>query len=539
VSTTALLPVETRTDSGYFVAGAAPFLVQGCSVAKPHVDEEALRRATSHGLSTIRLWADYNESGKLDLDELRAIREWGEQLDFRVLIVLFSPAPLTDMYEGTSRFDRGLTMYNGMCARAADVVRDEQALAAIVERCRTILSVFEDSPVLLGWEVVNQTDDLYEVSPVVMADFARRLAEHVRRADRGYGQTRLVTASSLQPMPPEWLLRFDEIDFVGFHAYSESHHAPTDRVEAAVHVGATLKYALEGLSHTCPIVDVESGPIAHLFDVGYPRPGLDFRRELAHNIRWAHFASGGAGSGLHISINDEGLTAERVVPLSRLRWHPLASELEDMAAIDRVWSSAPGSGVVRHLGDAASSTADDVFAFASATPQRAVGWLLRDTRAADLAADLDRALAAGPTVLSTLDLRLHALDAWRAGLRRLGLDPHREFTRKAIGMLLRRGRSGVGRACELVDEGLEHLLAVTRRVAPSLLEANDPGPFPAGLRVGGLDWSSFRLTWFDDVDGAVLESTAVEGPFVQASSPPFGRHIAFVLSPEGPGDRSR
>jgi hypothetical protein len=531
MSAVMLLPAGTVSESGYFVAGDVPFVAQGCSVARPgQLDEEGLRRVTGRGVNTIRLWSDYYETGELDLDGLRAARAFAERLDFRLLLVLFSPAFVSDIYEETSRFDRGLTMFNRMCRQPAEVVEHAEAFDAILDRCRAILSVFEDSPALLGWEIVNQTDDLYEVGPAAMADFIRRLADAVRQEDRKVGQTRLVTASSFQPVPPAWLLGMDELDFTAFHAYARSVHDPTNRIDGAVHVGAALRYALACQPRPRPVLDTESGAIAQVFDPAAPRPDLDFRGELAHNLRWAHFASGGAGTGLHIPVNDEGQCAERRVPLSRLGWGPLTAELDDIDAIGRLWSLAPGRGPVRALAESLHVGAGDVFGFASATPGRVVGWLLRDTRASDLAADVDGALACGPTTLASLDRRLQALDEWSAALQQILVDAHNQYSRKAISMLLRRGRSGVRRACELVDEGLDQLLAVTRQVAPSLLDERPGSPAGVEVRIFGLGAGLLELRWVDDVTGSVIAGAQVRGPTVTVTSPPLDRHMAFVVT---------
>ncbi len=525
------------TGSGYFSTEAGPFLVQGCSVARPgQLSGESLQRLAARGVTTLRLWSDYYETGKLDLESLRHARTWADRLGLGFIIVLFSPAFLTDMYEETSRFDRGLTMFSGICREPAEIATKAEAVEAIIGRCRDILSVFEDSPALLAWEVVNQTDDLYEVGPGPMADLIRRLLDRVRDEDRRHGAARPVTASSFQPVPPDWLLAMDELDFTSFHAYARSVHDPVNRIDGAVHVGAAIAYALERLPRPRPVLDTESGSIAHLFDPAAPRPDVAFRGELAHNLRWAHFASGGAGSGLHISANDEGLSAERRVPLSRLGWEPLTAELDTIAAIGRLWPAGGVAGPVRNLSRELDVEAQGVAGFASEAAARVTGWLLRDTTASDLAEDVGRALAAGKTAPGDLDLRLQVLDSWRAAFGKVSLDPHNQYSRKAIGMLLRRGRDGLGRACELVDEGLEHLAAVTPRLAPELLAASPPGPAQVAVSISGLGPGRTRWTWVDDRSGEVLASSVQAGPTARATSPAFDRHIAFLVTRE-PAER--
>jgi hypothetical protein len=521
---TTLTPLEAVRGSSWFHAGGVPCPLQGCSVTRPGlVTADGMRELAARGVNTLRVWADYHESGDVDLDGLRAMRAWGEELGVRVLVALFSPAHLTDMYEPVSRFARGLTVFNGTCEAPRDVVRAPAALETVVDRARTVLAAFEDSPALLGWELVNQTDDLYDVASAEMAAFIRRLADRVRAEDARFGRTRLLAASSFQPVPPAWLIELEALDFVAFHAYGRSVHDPTDRIAGALNVGAAVRYAIEAAPGR-PVLDVESGPIGHLYDRALPRPDVEFRGELAHNLRWAHLASGGAGTGLHIPINDEGLTAARRVQLSRLRWTPLTSELRDIEAIGRFWRLAPPEGPVRALAGALEVDSDGVLAFGSGNAGRVVGWLLRDTRESDLAADVQRALAAGPTEPGTLDLRLLALDAWKAALDRAGLDPHNQYSRAAIGRLLRQRGVGVRRACELVDEGLAHLLAV----APDMLNAAPPAPAQVEVTLGGLDDRPYRVLWVDDVTGEVLSVRDARGPAVRVASPPFDRHVALV-----------
>lgn len=521
----------TVEDSGYFTAGDAPWVALGCSVSRPgQLDGAELERIAGHGVTALRIWIDYYETGELDVEALRSVRGWAERLGLRLLFVLFSPAFLTDMYELSSRFSQGLTVFNQSCQRPEDVLSEPGAFEAIAARCRSVLEVFGDSPTLLGWEVVNQTDDLYEAGPAVMTEFIKRLAERVREEDARVGVRRPLTASSFQPAPPAWLLELDELDFIGFHAYARSVHDPVNRVDGAVHVGAALRYALAASPRPRPVLDTESGSIGHLFDPATPRPDPAFRAELAHNLRWAHFASGGAGAGLHISANDERQTpVGRRVPLSRLGWQPLTGELGTIEAIARMWQLAPGHGPVRNLANVLH-TGDGVLGFASGTGQRTIGWLLRDTRARDLAADVEHALAAGPTHIHTLDLRLLALDAWSQAYQRISLDPHNQYSRKAVGMLLHRGPSGLRRAGELIDEGLEQLERFAR-AAPAVLDETTPTAEPAEVALSGLGPGHHRLRWLDDTTGEVVASAEVHGPDVTVVTPPFDRHLAFVLAP--------
>jgi len=491
-----------------------------------------MARLVAHGGSTIRLWSDFYERGTTDLESFRAVRGWAEELGVRILLVLFSPAFLSDIYEERSRFDQGLTMYNGICDRATDVITSEAATDAIVQRCRDVLSVFADSPALAGWELVNQADDLYDVDCAAMRGFISRLAERIRAEDRKSGQERLLAASSSHPVPPGWLLDLDELDFVAIHPYAEAIEFPTNRFDGAVHVAAAIRYALERQRAPRPVLDTESGIIGQLYVAGLPRPDIAFRAEMMHNLRWAHVAAGGAGTGLHVPINDEGMTAERRVPLSRIRWEPLAAELDDIAAISAVWSRAPRRGTIRPLGDLARVDRDDVVVIASRADDRVLGWLLRDTRIPDFVADATAAMAAGPTRPANLDLRLHALDAWRAALGRLSIDPVAFSGRKAITLLLGRGGPRTPRACSLIDEGLAHLHDVTRRTAPWLLEVAAPEPTPVTVSVDGLPPQAYRLLWIDDTDARVLGAATVVGPAITATSPPLLRHLAFVLTPQ-------
>jgi hypothetical protein len=530
-------PVVTPAGGGYLEAGGEPFLVQGFAVpSAAGLDEETIRRFAAHGGTTVRLWSDFYERGTVDVEMLRSVRVWAERHGVRILFVVFSPAFLSDIFEEQSRFEQGLTAFNGLIARPVDVVSSEAALEALVARCRAVLAAFGSSPALLGWEVVNQADDLYDVATTAMRDFIRRLADRIRAEDRRSGTERLIAASASRAVPPAWALDLEDTDFVAFHPYAESIEFPTNRIDGALHVAGAIRYALSAQARPRPILDTESGPIGQLYVSGLPRPGVAFRAELMHNLRWAHLAAGGAGTGLHIPVNDEGMTATRRVPLSRLRWAPLTAELADLAAIGRFWSLSPGRGPVRSLSADATADRDDVTVIASATPGRTIGWLLRDTRGADLAGDVDDALAAGPTVLATFDRRLHALDACRAALARRCVEPLNFAGRKAITLLAGRGRTGMHRAGELIDEELTHLVRVIRQLAPDLLDAGPVTPSPITLRLGGLPAGRHRVQWVDDGDGHVIGSTTVsaDGSAVRLESPKMDRHLAFVIRPEGP-----
>ncbi|MBM7789572.1 hypothetical protein [Tenggerimyces flavus] len=527
--------VRAPSGSSYLAAGDEPFSV--CGFAAPKVEGltgDGMRRLADAGVTTVRIWSDFHEAGEVDAEGLRALRTAAERFGLRVLVVLFSPSHLTDIYEPRSRFDLGLTVFNGTCATPTDVLTSPAAMELLVRRCREVVAAFEDSPALLGWEVVNQCENLYQVGFGELASFVARLTERVRAEDRRIGATRLVTASSVNPIPPDWLLGLAELDFVAFHPYAESIEFPVNRIDGALHVGNAIAYCLDRLPDLRPVQDTESGIIGQFYDPGLPRPDQAFRAELLHNLRWAHYASGGAGSGLHIPVNDEGFSARRRVPLSRLRWTPTSAELVDLRGLQRIWALAPGRGAVRNLATDLKVGSDSVFAFASATRDRMVGWLLRDTRRADLAADIERALAAGPTRPGNLDLRLHAVDCWRAGLQAAdqAIDPYNYSCRRGISLLLRNGNA-VDRACAAVDEAIDHLSVTTRRLRPDLLTATGPACDPVELEVSGLPYGRCELSWYDDAAGTLIGTAEVTGPVARVLSPPFERHLAFLIRAAG------
>jgi hypothetical protein len=532
---TTLRPLAAPAGSGYFTVAGTPALVQGYAVPAPsEVTEEALERLAGSGGTMIRLWSDFYERGSVDVESLRRVRIWAERLDLRILMVLFSPAFLSDIYEERSRFDQGLTMFNGLIDRHPDVVTSAAALDALAGRCREVLSAFEDSPALAGWELVNQADDLYDVEPAAMAAFVERLSARVRAEDRAYGVTRLVTASSTQPVPPDWVLDLDGLDFVAIHPYADAVEFPVNRFDGAVHVAGAIRYAIERSPVPRPVLDTESGVIGQLYVPGLPRPDADFRAELMHNLRWAHFAAGGAGTGIHIPINDVGLTAPRRVPFSRLRWEPMAPELDDIAAIARVAADRPGHGPVRPSGGATGLHTPGAHLTASVAGGRMIGWVLRDTRDEDFAADAARALAGGPTRPANLDLRLHVLDMWRWALARRSLEPITAAARKSVSLLLGRGRPGTPRGCAVIDEWLAHLHHVTRRLAPDLLEPPAAGTAGVTVTVDGLEAARYEIRWIDDRDGRTVASHTTAGPALRCTSPAFDRHIALTVSPAGP-----
>ena len=72
---------------------------------------------------------------------------------------------------------------------------------------------------------------------------------------------------------------------------------------------------------------------------------------------------------------------------------------------------------------------------------------------------------------------------------------------------------------------------MTRTLAPGMLDAAAAGG-GTELAVAGLDPGGWRLRWVDDRSGAVVGEAAARGPTVTATSPPFDRHLAFVLTPE-------
>src|SRR6266545_548840 len=157
-------PIVARVGASYFERSGNPVLLQGCSVAQlEYLTRSRLATAASRGVTLIRAWPDYGEAGALDEPAIARLRIAAEDLGVYFLFVLFSPGCLSDIFDGTSNFHRGRTVYNAFCKRSADVIDRSETIDVLTERCRAILRIFGDSPALMGWEIVNETDPLYEV----------------------------------------------------------------------------------------------------------------------------------------------------------------------------------------------------------------------------------------------------------------------------------------------------------------------------------------------------------------------------------------
>jgi len=525
--------VELAPGSRGFALGGRPFTIIGHSLYRLDlVTEQDLERARSGGENTLRIWPDARESGEIDVRRMDWLLETAERLGFYLIISVFNPARLSDLFGAGTVFEDGTTPYVDFGERWYEAALSPRAVDYQKERIRFLVRRWGESPNILAWELVNEVENLYPVAPEALTLWVEDLARFTSDLEESlYGRRHLRCVSTFDPMPPfaAWLTS-PYLDFVAVHPYLPSTQSPVSPVDAAASAIAAIHYCRARTGFPRPVVDTENGPILQIFDPAVPALPGEVYQAWFHNLCWAQIASGYAGVGLTLPV----LTREQLKesgyglppgPASVLR--AIDATLRHIHGWSR-WSPEPAGG--RLAPDDA-----DVLHAACGDRGRVLAWFLRDTSLPDMVRAIERhSRAEGPESLRSL---LWALDAWEHLLSRAGLEATSFYYRRLVGNMVRAGHRGDAYWSRLAESSIRRSLEWYRSLTEGdpwvseLWRTPAPRPAPLGLRLTGFPAGRHRVRWIDDAAGRVLSVTEAQGEEFRLISPPFTRHIALTVEP--------
>jgi len=507
-----------------------PFFPTGfCHTSLDRLSESSFAAAREAGATLVRVWPDYAETGTFDETLLDRLFAYADEYDFYVLFSVVNPSRLSDLFADESEFDDGLTVYNKTCRRPEEVYTLPEARETTRRRLRRLIDRYAGNPRVFGYEIVNQGDAIYTSTAERLGRWLEETAGFAREYEtERWGRAHLRCASSYDPIPAaDVYYKSNELDFFAAHCYTRAVYECLDPVGAALEQHRIIRHVTSRLVDDRPYLDTEYGPISHFFDPALPEVDPDTYVEWSHDLSWSHFASGGAGQGLPIPAArpDEPLRPGQVNRSAGLHIWPECAR--SSRALKAFAGMVQWDRFVRRPADRLVSVSDPrVYCIASGSPEQVVAWLVRDTRARDVARLVEHALRSGPTCDANRSLRIAAWDSLYRFLRQRGHDFQSQYTRKAVSVLMRRGASV--HAYNRVDEAMQK---IRRLVEDPLVQVELRGWDASGpVRIAlNLDAGSYQLRWVDDSTGEALREEIVRGPRATVESPPFHRHIALLL----------
>ncbi len=251
---------------------------------------------------------------------------------------------------------------------------EEATIAATEHRLRFVVERWGGSPAFAAWDLFNEIHPHYGGTPQQQSAVIARLSDTVREAElKQWGWTRPQTVSIFGPEAnngyEDLIFRHPNLDFATTHIYFKGTiDHPPDTVIPAQTMARWVRHAFQHVPTNRPFMDTEHGPI-YLFNNLKKYLPEEFDNEYERHMMWAHFASGGAGSGMrwparHPHVITSGMQ-QAIGSLNRfsqhLKWHHFAPR-DAHAEVHLNWNEVPYDGA--HV-------------FACRDEQQAIIWLLR------------------------------------------------------------------------------------------------------------------------------------------------------------------
>ncbi len=202
----------------------------------------------------------------------------------------------------------------GYCNNKIDFFNDPRMVNYEITHYKYIINRWGNSPRIFAWELLNEAENQQfwpGVDAVILQNWISQVLQPLKNYEYSlYGKNHLWTISSAKAGPDgdlgDVFFRSPDFDFSTTHFYTCCSSDPiscnylpcrisspgSDYIGPALNVECGMKNALNQISDNRPFFESESGPIAQNIE----DESLDV--EYHHNMIWAHFASGGSGSGL-------------------------------------------------------------------------------------------------------------------------------------------------------------------------------------------------------------------------------------------------
>jgi len=182
------------------------------------------------------------------------------------------------------------------------LLTDEATIAATIARFEFIIRRWGGTGVLAAWDLFNEVHPRWGGTPGEQAATLTRISHAIREIEhRIWGNTTLQTVSIFGPDPGEQyhhlIFSHPDLDFATTHIYRGAIDNPFDTVTPALTMAEWVRFAWHQVPAGRPFMDTEHAPI-HYFNNRHRILPEAFDDEYERHLIWAHFASGGAGSGM-------------------------------------------------------------------------------------------------------------------------------------------------------------------------------------------------------------------------------------------------
>lgn len=186
----------------------------------------------------------------------------------------------------------------GPCATKRDFITSPAARAAQKARIKMMVDRWGNSPAIFAWDVLNEFDIKWTgATASERAGWVADMTQYLQSYElQKWGHRHMTTLSAVNAVPTgviaNTIYLTPQFDFATTHQYLEHINDPTNWIDPALDVNQAVRYSLGYIRDGRPYMDTESGPIDK-------RPATDeWDSRYYHYMLWAHFASGGAGSGM-------------------------------------------------------------------------------------------------------------------------------------------------------------------------------------------------------------------------------------------------
>jgi mannan endo-1,4-beta-mannosidase len=186
----------------------------------------------------------------------------------------------------------------GPVASKIDFITGTAARAAQKARFKFLIDRYGNSPAIFAWDLLNEFDIWWDASAEQRRAWIEDMAAYVQDYEyQRWGHRHMVTVSTAWNEPTgvigDVALRHPRFEFANTHLYyGGTINDPANVIDPALSVNHGVKANLAAIIDGRPYTDSESGPIDDWIE------DISFDTQYYHHMSWAHFASGGAGTGM-------------------------------------------------------------------------------------------------------------------------------------------------------------------------------------------------------------------------------------------------
>jgi mannan endo-1,4-beta-mannosidase len=255
----------------------------------------------------------------------------------------------------------------GPCATQAEFITSPAARAAQKARFKFMIDRWGNSKAIFAYDLLNEFDIWWNpATPAQRADWVDEMARYVRDYEMSkWGKVHMLTVSSAAGSPSgiigQTVYRYPLFEFANTHQYYTNVNDPKDIIAPALEVNAGVRYSLGQIDDGRPYTDSESGPINH-WQTDQAFDDLYYRA-----MAWAHFSSGGSGSGMRWPYRNPHYLSDGMHATQRAL---------SLVSKDLDWSLFHPVNVDSRL----STNRGDLIVMGSADTDTALIWVIQDVR---------------------------------------------------------------------------------------------------------------------------------------------------------------